>query len=206
MTSLSLGPALAIREARFFRGCFIPRCILPFLERLHNLTHLKTLVILSGRPDEGIRSRERMSTYFPSGENLESQRKWFLVDASGLTVGRLASRVAPLLMGKHKPNYTPFLDLGDHVVVINAEQVKFTGSKWKEKMYRWHSGYPGGLKETSAETLLAKHPERIVAWAIKGMLPKTKLGRKMGKKLKVYVGGEHPHQAQQPEPFSITTR
>jgi large subunit ribosomal protein L13 len=147
-----------------------------------------------------------MSTYFPSGENLESQRKWFLVDASGLTVGRLASRVAPLLMGKHKPNYTPFLDLGDHVVVINAEQVKFTGSKWKEKMYRWHSGYPGGLKETSAETLLAKHPERIVAWAIKGMLPKTKLGRKMGKKLKVYVGGEHPHQAQQPEPFSITTR
>jgi len=147
-----------------------------------------------------------MKTYFPSGINLESQRKWYLVDAKGQTVGRLASHIAPILMGKHKPNYTPFLDLGDHVIVINANQVKFTGNKWDEKVYRWHSGYPGGLKETPARVMLAKHPERIVAWAIKGMLPKTTLGRKMGKKLKVYAGSEHPHQAQRPEPLTIKTR
>jgi large subunit ribosomal protein L13 len=147
-----------------------------------------------------------MSTYFPSGRDLESQRKWYLVDAKGLAVGRLASQVAPILMGKHKPSFTPFLDLGDHVIVINAQQVEFTGNKWQAKQYRWHSGYPGGLKETSAQAMLKKHPERIIEWAIKGMLPKTKLGRKMGKKLKVYAGSEHPHEAQQPEALSITTR
>lgn len=140
-----------------------------------------------------------MKTFVPSGKNLEKQRKWYLVDATGMTVGRLASRVAPLLMGKHKPTYTPFLDLGDHVVVINAANVVLTGQKWRQKVYRWHSGYPGGLKETTARQLMAKHPERVVELAIKGMLPKTPLGRKMGRKLKVYAGPEHPHQAQQPE-------
>ena len=140
-----------------------------------------------------------MKTFVPSGKNLETQRKWYLVDATGMTVGRLASRVAPLLMGKHKPTYTPFLDLGDHVIVINAANVVFTGQKWRQKVYRSHSGYPGGLKETTARQLMAKHPERVVELAIKGMLPKTPLGKKMARKLKVYAGPEHPHQAQQPE-------
>lgn len=140
-----------------------------------------------------------MKTFVPSGKNLEKQRKWYLVDATGMTVGRLASRVAPLLMGKHKPTYTPFLDLGDHVIVINAANVVLTGQKGRQKVYRWHSGYPGGLKETTARQLMAKHPERVVELAIKGMLPKTRLGKKMARKLKVYAGPEHPHQAQQPE-------
>ncbi len=140
-----------------------------------------------------------MKTFVPSGKELEKQRTWYLVDASGMTLGRLASRVAPLLMGKHKPTYTPFLDMGDHVIVINAEKVVLTGQKWQQKVYRWHSGYPGGLKEASARRLLAEHPERIVERAIKGMLPKTTLGRKMARKLKVYAGAEHPHQAQKPE-------
>ncbi|RMG51384.1 MAG: 50S ribosomal protein L13 [Acidobacteria bacterium] len=144
-----------------------------------------------------------MSTYFPTGKNLESQRKWYLVDAEGLTVGRLASRIAPILMGKNKPTYTPFLDMGDHVIVINAAKVKFTGRKWKAKYYRHHSGYPGGLKEFTAEQILQKHPERLIELAVRRMLPKTKLGRKMFKKLKVYAGSEHPHQAQKPEPLKI---
>ncbi len=147
-----------------------------------------------------------MSTYFPSGKDLESQRKWYLVDAQGLTVGRLASRIAPILMGKNKPSYTPFLDVGDHVVIVNAAEVKFTGNKWDEKLYRRHSGYPGGLKEISARKVLATYPERIIEMAVKRMLPKTKMGEKMFKKLKVYAGSEHPHQAQQPEPLKIETR
>lgn len=140
-----------------------------------------------------------MKTFVPSGKELERHRKWYLIDATGMTVGRLAARVAPLLMGKHKPTYTPFLDLGDHVIVVNAAKVVFTGQKWRQKVYRWHSGYPGGLKETTARRLMAEHPERIVDLAIKGMLPKTRLGKKMARKLKVYAGPEHPHQAQQPE-------
>lgn len=147
-----------------------------------------------------------MSTYFPSGKNLEAQRAWYLVDARGCTVGRLASRIATILMGKNKPSYTPFLDVGDHVIVINAAEVRFTGNKWDEKLYRRHSGYPGGLKETSARKLLATHPERIIEYAVRRMLPKTKLGEKMFKKLKVYAGSEHPHQAQKPQPLSWQTR
>lgn len=140
-----------------------------------------------------------MKTFVPSGKNQEQQRTWYLIDATGMTVGRLASRVAPLLMGKHKPTYTPFLDLGDHVIVVNAAKVIFTGQKWRQKVYRSHSGYPGGLKETTARHLLAEHPERIVELAIKGMLPKTRLGKKMARKLKVYAGPAHPHQAQKPQ-------
>jgi large subunit ribosomal protein L13 len=147
-----------------------------------------------------------MSTYFPSGKNLESQRDWYLVDAQGLTVGRLASRIAPILMGKNKPSYTPFLDTGDHVIIVNADQVKFTGNKLDDKLYRRHSGYPGGFKEITARKMLAKHPERIVELAVKRMLPKTKLGEKMFKKLKVYAGGEHPHQAQTPKSLKLETR
>jgi large subunit ribosomal protein L13 len=144
-----------------------------------------------------------MQTFVPSGKNLEAQRSWFLIDASGKTVGRLASKAARLLMGKNKPSYTPYLDVGDHVVVINAEKAVFTGRKLQDKVYRHHTGWPGGLKETTAEKLMQRHPERVLESAIRGMLPKTKLGRKMGKKLKVYTGQDHPHQAQQPKPFEV---
>ncbi|MBS1786829.1 MAG: 50S ribosomal protein L13 [Acidobacteria bacterium] len=145
-----------------------------------------------------------MSTYFPSGKGLEQHRNWHLVDASGMTVGRLASEVARLLMGKHKPSYTPFLDTGDHVIVINAAKVIFKGNKTEDKIYRHHTGFPGGLKEVKAKDLLAKNPGRLVELAIKGMLPKTKLGRAMGSKLKVYSGAEHPHGAQKPASLKLT--
>lgn len=144
-----------------------------------------------------------MGTFVPSGKNLEQMRKWFVIDANGKTVGRLATTAARLLMGKNKPAYTPFLDVGDHVVIINAEKVVFTGNKLKDKVYRHHTGWPGGLKEIAAEKLMQRHPERILEQAIRGMLPKNKLGRKMGKKLKVYAGSDHPHQAQQPEPLQL---
>jgi large subunit ribosomal protein L13 len=147
-----------------------------------------------------------MSTYFPSGKGLEQERQWHIVDAAGMTVGRLATEVAHLLMGKHKPIYTPFLDLGDHVIVINAAKVVFKGNKTDDKLYRRHSGWPGGLKETSARVMLAKKPVRLVELAIKGMLPKTKLGRAMGSKLKVYAGSEHPHGAQKPALFKVAAR
>jgi large subunit ribosomal protein L13 len=116
-----------------------------------------------------------------------------------MTVGRLASRLAPILIGKNKPSYTPFLDLGDHVIVVNAAKVTLTGRKWEQKVYRHHSGYPGGLKQASAKKVLAERPDRIVRDAIQGMLPKSKLGKKIVKKLKVYAGPDHPHTAQNPE-------
>lgn len=144
-----------------------------------------------------------MQTFIPSGKNLEQDRKWHLIDASGKTVGRLATHAASLLMGKNKPSYTPFLDVGDHVVIINAEKVVFTGTKLKDKVYYHHTGYPGGIKGVTAEKQLQRHPERILESAIKGMLPKNKLGRKMAKKLKVYAGADHPHKAQQPEPLEL---
>jgi len=133
----------------------------------------------------------------------EIKRKWHLVDAKGKTLGRLASRIAILLRGKHKPTFTPHLDTGDFVVVINAEKVVLTGKKWKEKLYIHHSGYPGGLKSISAEKMWEKHPERLITMAVQGMLPKNKLGRKLIKKLKVYAGEAHPHQGQLPEPINL---
>lgn len=145
-----------------------------------------------------------MSTYFPSGKGLEQHRNWHLIDANGMTVGRLASEVARLLMGKHKPSYTPFLDTGDHVIVINAAKVVFKGNKTEDKIYRHHTGFPGGLKEVKAKDLLATKPARLVELAIKGMLPKTKLGRAMGSKLKVYAGAEHPHGAQKPASLKLS--
>ena len=126
-------------------------------------------------------------------------RSWHLIDAEGQILGRLAARVATLLMGKHKPIWAPHVDTGDHVVVINAAKVELTGRKLMGKLYRTHSGYIGGLTETRADTMLRLHSERVVEWAVTGMLPKTKLGRAMAKKLKVYRGAEHPHQAQQPQ-------
>ena len=147
-----------------------------------------------------------MSTYIPSGKGLESHREWHVIDAAGVPVGRLASQVAQILMGKHKATYTPFLDLGDHVIVINAAQVILKGNKLNDKFYRHHTGWPGGLKEISARDLLAKNPVKLVELAVKGMLPKTKMGRAMVGKLKVYAGAEHPHGAQKPAPRAIATR
>lgn len=147
-----------------------------------------------------------MSTYFPSGKGLEQHRQWHIIDANGMTVGRLATEVAHILMGKHKPTYTPFLDTGDHVIVINASKVVLTGTKLDDKFYRHHTGWPGGLKEISARNLLAKRPVKLVELAVKGMLPKTKMGRAMGSKLKVYAGAEHPHGAQKPAPLPIAAR
>jgi len=138
-----------------------------------------------------------MATVMPKEDEID--RKWFVVDASGKVLGRLASRVAHVLRGKHKPTFAPNLDVGDHVVVINAEKIHLTGRKLTDKMYRWHSGYIGGLREVSAERMLKSHPERVVEWAIQGMLPKGRLGRAMSRKLKVYKGSDHPHAAQKPE-------
>ena len=144
-----------------------------------------------------------MSTYFPSGDGLADNRKWYVVDAAGQTVGRLATEVARVLTGKNKPQYTPFLDTGDHVIVINARQAVFKGSKNDQKMYHHHTLYPGGLRSISVKDQFERHPERVIELAVKGMLPHNKLGRKLIKKLKVYAGAEHPHQAQQPVPFEI---
>jgi large subunit ribosomal protein L13 len=142
-----------------------------------------------------------MSTFIPKVEGLE--RKWFVIDAKGQVLGKLATRAAVLLAGKHKPVYTPFLDTGDHVIVINAGQVHLSGRKETDKLYRSHSGYVGGLKTTAAGDLRKKHPTRVIEEAVKGMLPKTKLGRAMFQKLKVYAGDKHPHQAQQPQPVTL---
>ncbi len=145
-----------------------------------------------------------MSTYFP-GEG-EIARKWFVVDATGQTLGRLASRVARILAGKENPRYTPFLDTGDHVVVINAAKVRLTGMKSENKVYHHSTGFPGGLRSEQFQKRLQRRPEQIVEEAIKGMLPKTKLGRAMGKKLKVYRDDKHPHQAQKPEALAMAKR
>lgn len=130
-----------------------------------------------------------------------ADRKWFVVDADGETVGRLATRVAHVLRGKHKPAYTPHVDCGDNVVIVNADKVVFKGNKETQKVYLRHSGYPGGQKATTPERVRATHPERILEHAVKGMLPKTKLGRAMYRKLYVYAGTEHPHGGQQPQTF-----
>jgi large subunit ribosomal protein L13 len=144
---------------------------------------------------------ENMSTPMPKENEIE--RKWFVVDAEGKVLGRLATRIATILRGKHKPLFAPHLDVGDHVVVLNAEKVHLTGRKLQNKQYRWHTGYIGGLREVSAEKMLKTHPERVIEWAVQGMLPKNRLGRAMAKKLKVYRGAAHPHQAQQPQVLEV---
>jgi large subunit ribosomal protein L13 len=130
-------------------------------------------------------------------------RKWHVIDAQGKTLGRLASETATLLRGKHKPTFTPHVDCGDYVIVINAETIELTGRKWDQKKYYTHSRYPGSLKETTARVMRDKHPERLVEFAVKGMLPKGRLGRQMYKKLYVYVGADHPHTAQKPELYEL---
>ncbi len=142
-----------------------------------------------------------MLTSFPKAG--EISRKWFVVDAKDQVLGRLASHVANILSGKVKPTWTPFMDMGDHVIVINAEKVKLTGKKTEQKLYRHHTGFLGGLKTVNAQSVLGKYPERVIEEAVKGMLPKNKLGRAMSKKLKVYAGDKHPHEAQQPEVSTI---
>lgn len=138
-----------------------------------------------------------MKTYMPSASSVE--RKWYVVDASQYTLGRLTSQVASILRGKNKPEYTPNLDLGDYVIVVNAEKVKVTGKKLDQKIYYNHSEYVGGMKETTLREMMAKKPERVIELAVKGMLPKGPLGREMYKKLHVYAGPEHQHAAQKPE-------
>ena len=142
-----------------------------------------------------------MPTYIPKETSLD--RKWFVIDASGKVLGKVATAAANVLTGKRKPTYTPFLDTGDHVVVINADQVVLTGRKETDKAYRTHSGFMGGLKSRAARDVRAEHPKRIVEEAVRGMLPKTKLGRAMFLKLKVYPGATHPHQAQKPQPLTL---
>jgi large subunit ribosomal protein L13 len=131
------------------------------------------------------------------------EREWYVVDATDLTLGRLATQIASVLRGKHKPEYTPYEDVGDFVVVINAEKVQATGRKLDQKIYYHHTGYPGGIKSISLRKQLQKHPERVIEHAVKGMLPRGPLGRRQFKKLKVYAGPEHPHQAQSPKPLPI---
>jgi large subunit ribosomal protein L13 len=144
-----------------------------------------------------------MTTYFPSGKGLAENRKWFVVDARGKTVGRLATEVARILSGKNNPQWTPFMDMGDHVIIINARHAIFTGSKTDQKMYRHHTLYPGGLREISVKDQFIKHPERVIESAVKGMLPKTKLGKAMAKKLKVYADADHNQSAQKPENLEL---
>ena len=133
----------------------------------------------------------------------EINHDWFVVDAADKTLGRLASQIAHHLRGKHKPEYTPHIDTGDYVVVINAEKIRVTGAKAKDKLYHHHTGYPGGIKSISFEKLIDKAPERVIQGAVKGMLPRNPLGRAMFKKLKVYAGAEHPHAAQQPQVLNV---
>jgi|TARA_B100000949_G_C14110923_1_gene378318 large subunit ribosomal protein L13 len=142
-----------------------------------------------------------MSTPFPSKKTLNPE--WHVIDAEGQVLGRLATRIATVLMGKHKPGYTPFLDCGDHVVVVNADKIVLTGNKMNDKIYYRYSGYPGGIKEARARRVMRENPTRILESAVRGMVPKTKLGRQMFSKLRVYAGPEHPHEAQQPQPYSL---
>ena len=142
-----------------------------------------------------------MKTYMAKGETVE--RNWYVVDAEDMVLGRLSSQVAAILRGKHKPTYTPHVDTGDHVIIVNAAKVRLTGRKLDQKKYYHHTGYPGGLKETTLRELRAKKPEEIIRHAVKGMMPKGKLGRQMFKKLKVYAGPEHPHTAQNPEEWTF---
>ncbi|MBS4197897.1 50S ribosomal protein L13 [Bacillus sp. FJAT-49732] len=141
------------------------------------------------------------TTYMAKASEIE--RKWYVVDAEGKTLGRLASEVASILRGKHKPTFTPHVDTGDHVILINADKIELTGKKLSDKIYYRHSGFAGGLKTRTAGEMRAKYPTKMLELAIKGMLPKGSLGRQMGKKLHVYAGSEHPHQAQKPEVYEL---
>lgn len=143
-----------------------------------------------------------MKTYMPKAEDID--RKWYVVDAEGQVLGRLATEIASILRGKNKPEFTPHMDMGDFVVVVNADKLILTGKKEQQKIYRRHTGYPGGLREVPYERMMEKHPERVLEKAVRGMLPKNSLARQQLAKLKVYTGDAHPHAAQKPVPFEIT--
>lgn len=145
-----------------------------------------------------------MKTGFAKKENVE--RKWYVIDAKDQVLGRLAAEIARRLRGKHKPTYTPHIDTGDYIIVVNADKIRLTGNKLEQKIYYKHTGYPGGLKSITANKLLQRKPERVLEHAVKGMLPKNRLGRRMYKKMKVYTGPDHPHKAQQPEVFTLKPR
>jgi len=142
-----------------------------------------------------------MRTPIPSAKDFV--RSWHVIDADGAVLGRVASQAAKILMGKHKPTYTPFLDTGDHVIIVNADKVRLTGKKEDQKLYRYHSGYPGGLREVAAKRMRQTRPIKILEEAVSGMLPKNKLGKQMYRKLNVYAGPQHPHQAQTPQALSL---
>ncbi len=143
----------------------------------------------------------RIKTYTPKPEDI--QREWLVIDAKGQTLGRLASQIAHLLRGKHKPIFSPHMDVGDFVIVINCEKVRVTGRKLDQERYYWHSGYPGGIKSRTMREQMDRYPERVIETAVRGMLPKNKLGRQMIKKLKIYAGDSHPHEAQKPKVFEL---
>ena len=143
----------------------------------------------------------KFKTFSPTPADIK--REWWVVDAQGQTLGRIAARIAEILRGKHKPTFAPHMDMGDFVVVINADKIHVTGRRLDQKMYYRHSGYPGGLKQMSLRDMLQRHPERALQFAVKGMLPKNRLGRAMFKKLKVYAGDSHPHEAQNPQPLEF---
>jgi len=146
-----------------------------------------------------------MKTYSARAADIE--KKWILVDADGVVLGRLAAEVAKILRGKHKPSYTPHMDCGDNVIVVNADRVRLTGRKWSDKTYYWHTGHPGGIKQrTAGQILEGRHPERVVIKAIERMVPRGPLGRQQMKNLRVYAGAEHPHEAQQPAPLDLAAR
>jgi len=142
-----------------------------------------------------------MKTFVPRPK--EHQRKWYILDAEDKVLGRLASEVARRIRGKDSPLFTPYFDMGASVIIVNAEKIKITGKKAEQKTYYWHSGYPGGFKQTTYEKMIAKHPDRVIKHAVKGMLPKNRLGRKLNGRLFIYAGPEHPHKAQKPEPMEI---
>mgnify|MGYP001070809307 CR=1 FL=1 len=142
-----------------------------------------------------------MKTYLAKKGDLAAN--WYVADADGRVLGRLATKIATILMGKHRPEYTPHVDTGEFVIVVNADKVELTGRKWSDKQYQWYTGYPGGRKSVSAEAMLRKHPTRLVELAVRRMLPKTRMGERMFRKLKVYAGPTHPHQAQQPKELKL---
>lgn len=144
-----------------------------------------------------------MKTYIAREKEIEESKRWYIVDAEGQVLGRMASKIAHILRGKNKPIYSPHQDVGDYIVVVNAEKIKLTGKKMEQKTYFRHSGYPGGVTQTPVSLMLQRHPERVVEYAVKRMMPKNALGRDMFKKLKVYAGSDHPHKAQQPQTLDL---
>ncbi len=156
---------------------------------------------MSGETPAGASAIMRIKTYTPKPEDI--QREWFVIDAKDQTLGRLATQIAQILRGKHKPIFSPHMDVGDFVIVINCEKIRVTGNKLDDKRYYRHSGYPGGIRSVTLRQQLDKFPDRVIRTAVRGMLPKNKLGRQMIKKLKVYAGENHPHQAQKPKVFEL---